>query len=53
MLVPVPRAQPAGDRGAGVTAIGARSLRDAELLAWCEELVEAVFGGLPSRSSED
>jgi transcription-repair coupling factor (superfamily II helicase) len=53
MLVPVPKAQPAGDRGAGVTAIGARSLRDAELLAWCEELVEAVFGGLPSRASED
>jgi transcription-repair coupling factor (superfamily II helicase) len=52
MLVPVPKAQPAGDRGAGVTAIGARSLRDAELLAWCEELVEAVFGGLPSRSSD-
>jgi len=52
MLVPVPKAQPAGDRGAGVTAIGARSLRDAELLAWCEELVEAVFGGLPSRASD-
>jgi transcription-repair coupling factor (superfamily II helicase) len=52
MLVPVPKAQPAGDRGAGVAAIGARSLRDAELLAWCEELVEAVFGGLPSRVSD-
>ena len=52
MLVPVPKAQPAGNRGAGVTAIGARSLRDAELLAWCEELVEAVFGGLPSRASD-
>jgi transcription-repair coupling factor (superfamily II helicase) len=52
MLVPVPKAQPAGDRGAGLTAIGARSLRDAELLAWCEELVEAVFGGLPSRVSD-
>jgi transcription-repair coupling factor (superfamily II helicase) len=52
MLVPVPKAQPAGDRGAGVTAIGARSLRDAELLVWCEELVEAVFGGLPSRASD-
>jgi len=52
MLVPVPKAQPAGNRGAGVTAIGARSLRDAELLTWCEELVEAVFGGLPSRASD-
>jgi transcription-repair coupling factor (superfamily II helicase) len=52
MLVPVPKARPAGDRGAGVTAIGARSLRDAELLAWCEELVEAVFGGLPPRASD-
>ncbi|HEV8222584.1 MAG TPA: transcription-repair coupling factor [Streptosporangiaceae bacterium] len=52
MLVPVPKAEPAGSRGAGVTAIGARSLRDAELLTWCEELVEAVFGGLPSRASD-
>ncbi len=54
MLVPVPREQPgagpgraaAGGRSAQVTQLGARPIRDAELLAWCEELVEAVFGGL-------
>jgi len=54
MLVPVPRAVPGGGQGRAadrprsgqVTAIGARPLRDAELLTWCEELVEAVFGGL-------
>ena len=54
MLVPVPRAVPGGSHGraaAGalssqVTAIGARPLRDQELLTWCEELVEAVLRGL-------
>jgi transcription-repair coupling factor (superfamily II helicase) len=54
MLVPVPKAVPggshgraaAGARSAQVTAIGARPLRDQELLTWCEELVEAVFSGL-------
>jgi len=54
MLVPVPRAVPGGSQGRAatgarpgqVTAIGARPLRDQELLTWCEELVEAVFSGL-------
>ena len=54
MLVPVPKAVPGGSHGraaAGalstqVTAIGARPLRDQELLTWCEELVEAVLRGL-------
>jgi hypothetical protein len=50
----VPRAVPGGSQGQAatgarsgqVTAIGARPLRDQELLTWCEELVEAVFSGL-------
>jgi transcription-repair coupling factor (superfamily II helicase) len=41
MLVPVPRATPAGRPSAPV---GAPLLRDQELLAWCARLVEAVFG---------
>jgi transcription-repair coupling factor (superfamily II helicase) len=55
MLVPVPKvgSRP-GSRGGGsgrssgsagsVTPIGAPSLRDGELLTWCEELVDAIFG---------
>jgi transcription-repair coupling factor (superfamily II helicase) len=35
MLVPAPK----------TAAVGGRPLRDAELLAWCGELVEAVFDG--------
>ena len=54
MLVPVPKAVPGGSQGRAatgarsgqVTAIGARPLRDQELLTWCEELVEAVLRGL-------
>ena len=54
MLVPVPRAVPGGGqelparggRSGQVTQLGARPLRDQELLTWCEELVEAVFSGL-------
>jgi transcription-repair coupling factor (superfamily II helicase) len=42
MLVPVPRATPGGRPGAA--ALGAPPLRDQQLLAWCAELVEAVFG---------
>jgi transcription-repair coupling factor (superfamily II helicase) len=53
MLVPVPKAGSRGNsRGSGpgrssagsVTPIGAPPLRDSELLAWCEELIESVFG---------
>jgi len=50
MLVPVPKADGAR-AGSGRSAparsavsLGAPPLRDQELLAWCEELIEAVFG---------
>src|SRR6185437_10678188 len=48
MLVPVPRAAP-GTRspraGTGQTvSLGAPALRDTDLLAWCEELIESVLG---------
>jgi transcription-repair coupling factor (superfamily II helicase) len=58
MLVPVPKvgSRPGsrGDGGSGrssasgrgpgsVTPIGAPSLRDGDLLTWCEELIEAIF----------
>jgi transcription-repair coupling factor (superfamily II helicase) len=54
MLVPVPKAVPGSRAGSGSTragtgstvSLGAPPLRDTELLAWCEELIEAVFGGL-------
>jgi transcription-repair coupling factor (superfamily II helicase) len=53
MLVPVPKAVP-GSSSAGasrgrtpasgtVTAIGGQPLRDRDMLAWCAELIEAVF----------
>jgi transcription-repair coupling factor (superfamily II helicase) len=53
MLVPVPKAVPGTRAGSGSTragtglsmSLGAPALRDAELLAWCEELIGAVFGG--------
>jgi transcription-repair coupling factor (superfamily II helicase) len=52
MLVPVPRADGART-GSGRSAparsavsLGAPPLRDQELLAWCEELIDAVFGGI-------
>jgi transcription-repair coupling factor (superfamily II helicase) len=32
-------------RVGAVTPIGAPPLRDADLLAWCEDLIEAIFGG--------
>jgi transcription-repair coupling factor (superfamily II helicase) len=56
MLVPVPKAGPGpgsrGGAGSGrsgassgsVTPLGAPSLRDSELLTWCEDLVDAIFG---------
>jgi transcription-repair coupling factor (superfamily II helicase) len=43
MLVPVPRATP-GLRPSAPAPPGAPLLRDQELLAWCAQLVEAVFG---------
>ncbi len=53
MLVPVPKAV-AGSAGSGSTragtgptvALGAPPLRDTELLAWCEGLIESVLAGL-------
>jgi transcription-repair coupling factor (superfamily II helicase) len=45
MLVPVPRAVP-GKRPTVPAPPGAPLLRDQDLLAWCGELVEAVFGGM-------
>ncbi|HEX5188734.1 MAG TPA: transcription-repair coupling factor, partial [Streptosporangiaceae bacterium] len=45
MLVPVPKAGARPGASAGsVTPIGTPSLRDGELLSWCEELVESIFG---------
>ncbi|HXP21326.1 MAG TPA: transcription-repair coupling factor, partial [Streptosporangiaceae bacterium] len=57
MLVPVPKAGAHGSsRGSGpgrsgtasVRPIGAPPLRDGELLTWCEELIESVFGEEPA-----
>ncbi len=47
MLVPVPKAEGAAGsrRPAPTVSLGAPPLRDSELLAWCEELIEAVLGG--------
>jgi transcription-repair coupling factor (superfamily II helicase) len=46
MLVPVPKGGSGSTRqGTGATvSLGAPPLRDTDLLAWCEGLIEAVFG---------
>jgi transcription-repair coupling factor (superfamily II helicase) len=52
MLVPVPKAVPGTRAASGSTrsgtgqalSLGAPPLRDTDLLAWCQELVGAVFG---------
>ncbi len=54
MLVPVPKAVPGAHAGSASTragtgqtiSLGAPSLRDQELLAWCEELIGSVLDGL-------
>jgi len=47
MLVPVPKAEGRRDgSGRATVSLGAPPLRDQELLAWCEELIEAVLDGL-------
>ena len=52
MLVPAPkadgtRAQPGRSAPArSAVSFGAAPLRDQELLAWCEELIDAVLGGV-------
>ncbi len=43
MLVPVPRDVP-GSRPGAIAPPGSPLLRDRELLAWCGQLIEAVFG---------
>ena len=58
MLVPVPKADGA-QAGAGRAAparpvsLGAPALRDQDLLAWCEELIEAVLGGIEPAAQRD
>jgi len=44
MLVPVPRTGGSGGSGSSGSPLGAPALRDADLVAWCQQLVEAVFG---------
>jgi transcription-repair coupling factor (superfamily II helicase) len=59
MLVPVPRAVPGTRAGSGSTragtgqtvSLGAPPLRDTELLAWCEQLIETVLGEPAERSA--
>jgi transcription-repair coupling factor (superfamily II helicase) len=47
MLVPVPKADGArAGSGRSAVPLGAPPLRDQELLAWCEELIEAVLVGI-------
>jgi hypothetical protein len=51
MLVPVPKAVAGTRAGSGSTragtgrimSLGAPSLRDTELLSWCEDLIEALL----------
>jgi transcription-repair coupling factor (superfamily II helicase) len=59
MLVPVPKAAPGTRPGSGSTragtgqtvSLGAPPLRGAELLAWCEELIESVLGDSAGHSA--
>ena len=52
MLVPVPKADgaragsPRSVPARSTVSLGAPPLRDQELLAWCEDLIEAVLGGV-------
>jgi len=52
MLVPAPKADGAGAQpgrsapARSVVSLGAPPLRDQELLGWCEELIDAVLGGV-------
>jgi transcription-repair coupling factor (superfamily II helicase) len=58
MLVPAPKADGAraqSGRAAparSVVSLGAPPLRDQELLAWCEELIDAVLGGVSPAGQE-
>jgi len=59
MLVPVPKAVPGSRAATGSTragtgatvSFGAPPLRDIELLAWCEELIDALFDETAAASS--
>ena len=57
MLVPAPKAAAGGSRASGrqapATSLGAQPLRDQELLTWCCELIETIFGGLQPQATEE
>jgi transcription-repair coupling factor (superfamily II helicase) len=58
MLVPVPKAdgaRPSAGRAAPArpVSLGAPPLRDQDLLAWCEELIETVLGGIDPAGQHD
>jgi hypothetical protein len=56
MLVPAPKAAAGGSAVSGrqpPTALGAQPLRDQELLTWCCELIETIFGGLQPSATEE
>jgi transcription-repair coupling factor (superfamily II helicase) len=57
MLVPAPKAAPGGTRASGrqapAVSLGAQTLRDQELLTWCCELIETIFGGLQPPATEE
>jgi transcription-repair coupling factor (superfamily II helicase) len=58
MLVPVPKADGArASAGRAAPArpvsLGAPPLRDQDLLAWCEELIETVLGGIGPAGQQD
>jgi transcription-repair coupling factor (superfamily II helicase) len=55
MLVPVPKAAPGSPGRAAAsrtaTTIGGQPLRDREMLAWCTELIDGLFGE-PAQASD-
>jgi transcription-repair coupling factor (superfamily II helicase) len=55
MLVPAPKAAAGGSQASGrqTISLGAQPLRDQELLTWCCELIETIFGGLQPPATEE
>jgi transcription-repair coupling factor (superfamily II helicase) len=57
MLVPAPKAVAGGSQASGrrapAVSLGTQPLRDQELLTWCCELIEAIFGGLRPPATEE
>jgi transcription-repair coupling factor (superfamily II helicase) len=57
MLVPTPKVAAGGSAASGrqapAVSLGAQPLRDQELLTWCCELVETIFGGLQPSAAEE